>query len=107
MASGDGGPPRTPSVLRCATPCASRGSTSRAWSQGSAAFASARSAAAPSWTSRNSFPGDRRIVAERQLGVIAAGHQLTVEAGADVLRDGGNAVDAALAAMLTDRKSVV
>jgi gamma-glutamyltranspeptidase/glutathione hydrolase len=41
------------------------------------------------------------IKSTRQLGVIAAGHQLTVEAGADVLRDGGNAVDAALAAMLT------
>jgi gamma-glutamyltranspeptidase/glutathione hydrolase len=35
-----------------------------------------------------------------QLGVIAAGHPLTAEAGAAVLRDGGNAVDAALGAML-------
>jgi gamma-glutamyltranspeptidase/glutathione hydrolase len=34
-------------------------------------------------------------------GVIAAGHPLTAEAGARVLHDGGNAVDAALAAMLT------
>ncbi|MDW5597289.1 gamma-glutamyltransferase [Conexibacter stalactiti] len=34
-------------------------------------------------------------------GVVAAGHQLSAEAGAAVLRDGGNAVDAALAAMLT------
>jgi gamma-glutamyltranspeptidase/glutathione hydrolase len=34
-------------------------------------------------------------------GVIAAGHPLTAEAGARVLRDGGNAVDAALAAMAT------
>ena len=31
-----------------------------------------------------------------QLGVVAAGHPLTARAGADVLRDGGNAVDAAL-----------
>jgi gamma-glutamyltranspeptidase/glutathione hydrolase len=33
--------------------------------------------------------------------VVAAGHPLTAEAGARVLRAGGNAVDAALAAMLT------
>ncbi|MBV8429765.1 MAG: gamma-glutamyltransferase [Solirubrobacterales bacterium] len=35
-----------------------------------------------------------------QLGVIAAGHEVTAQVGADVLRDGGNAVDAAVAAML-------
>ena len=34
------------------------------------------------------------------LGVIAAGHPQTAEQGADVLRAGGNAVDAALGAML-------
>jgi gamma-glutamyltranspeptidase / glutathione hydrolase len=39
-------------------------------------------------------------VTERQLGVVAAGHLLTAQAGADVLREGGNAVDAALGAML-------
>ena len=40
-------------------------------------------------------------MAERQLGVIAAGHEETARVGANVLREGGNAVDAAVAAMLT------
>src|ERR1700677_5055998 len=35
-----------------------------------------------------------------EQGVIAAGHPLTAEAGARVLREGGNAVDAAVGAML-------
>jgi gamma-glutamyltranspeptidase/glutathione hydrolase len=34
-------------------------------------------------------------------GVVAAGHPLSAEAGARALREGGNAVDGALAAMLT------
>jgi len=39
-------------------------------------------------------------MAEQPLGVIAAGHSVTARVGAGVLRDGGNAVDAALGAML-------
>ena len=39
-------------------------------------------------------------MAGSELGVVAAGHLQTARAGADVLRRGGNAVDAALGAML-------
>ena len=39
-------------------------------------------------------------MAGAQLGVVAAGHPTTAEAGAAVLREGGNAVDAAVGAML-------
>ncbi|MHB8657244.1 MAG: gamma-glutamyltransferase family protein [Solirubrobacteraceae bacterium] len=35
-----------------------------------------------------------------QLGVVAAGHPVSARAGADVLKQGGNAVDAAIGAML-------
>ncbi|MGO9902094.1 MAG: gamma-glutamyltransferase family protein [Solirubrobacteraceae bacterium] len=38
---------------------------------------------------------------DRPLGVVAAGHELSARAGADALRAGGNAVDAALGALLT------
>ena len=35
------------------------------------------------------------------LGVIAAGHPVCARAGADAMRSGGNAVDGAVAAMLS------
>jgi gamma-glutamyltranspeptidase/glutathione hydrolase len=40
-------------------------------------------------------------MAEGERGMVAAGHPLTAQAGASVLREGGNAVDATVAAMLT------
>lgn len=42
-----------------------------------------------------------RFDGSAERGMVAAGHPLTAQAGARVLREGGNAVDAALGAMLT------
>src|SRR5947209_778332 len=53
-------------------------------------------------SSRGAKPLPRRAPSLAVMqGVVAAGHPLTAEAGADVLRVGGNAVDAALGSMLT------
>jgi gamma-glutamyltranspeptidase/glutathione hydrolase len=46
-------------------------------------------------------PADADSQGAASQGVVAAGHPLTAQAGARVLREGGNAVDAAIAAMLT------
>src|SRR6185437_14361053 len=43
-------------------------------------------------------PHRRKAYARGMRGALAAGHPLTAEAGADVLRAGGNAVDACIAA---------
>ncbi len=43
---------------------------------------------------------DQAASAAGQIGVVAAGHPVSARAGADALREGGNAVDAALGAML-------
>jgi gamma-glutamyltranspeptidase / glutathione hydrolase len=47
------------------------------------------------------LPAVSESTAGNARGVVAAGHPLSAEAGAATLRAGGNAVDAALAAMLT------
>src|SRR5215216_3224666 len=45
--------------------------------------------------------GGSRLRARSMRGVVAAGHPVTAESGAEILRAGGTAVDAALAAMFT------
>src|SRR3954447_14271129 len=51
-------------------------------------------------TSAEDYPAARltRSRLARMRGAIAAGHRLTAEAGAEILEEGGNAVDACLAA---------
>ncbi len=57
------------------------------------------STAGPEGINRSSRGHTLRLMSER--GVVAAGHPVTAEAGARALREGGNAVDAAIAAVLT------
>jgi len=45
------------------------------------------------------LPGLTRT--KRPLGAVGCGHQVTADAAAEILRDGGNAYDAAIAALLT------
>ena len=64
------------------------------------------SRAGPLERSRASVVPEHRLAPQpqyrfRMRGAIAAGHPLTAEAGARVLREGGNAVDALLAAAFT------
>src|SRR5690242_19422749 len=62
--------------------------------------ASSRAPATCRSTSLSSYPAVSRTRMTTR-GAVAAGHPLTAEAGARVLRDGGNAVDASVAAVLT------
>jgi gamma-glutamyltranspeptidase / glutathione hydrolase len=48
----------------------------------------------------STFPSSSPARSRVMKGVVAAGHPLTAEAGAGVLREGGNAVDAAVCAVL-------
>ncbi len=64
----------------------------------SSRFASRRLLLLAGWRFLLSY---RSVMRSDQRGVVAAGHPLTAQAGARVLREGGNAVDATVAAMLT------
>src|SRR4029453_15335854 len=59
------------------------------------------SASGARWRNPTGLPGGRRSPLRAMRGAIAAGHRLTAEAGAEILAEGGNAVDACLAAAFT------
>lgn len=49
----------------------------------------------------NNHPAHRPVVMTGDKGMVVAGHPLAAEAGAAILRDGGNAMDAAIGAAAT------
>ncbi len=68
---------------------------------GNSAHYQARPEGTPKDSTRSPYPSRMGLSNRGARGVVAAGHPLTAQAGAQVLREGGNAVDAAVAAMLT------
>src|SRR5262249_40191677 len=94
-----------PSVGKHAQPGRSRGGPTRGAmlrarrpSRLRASLRARESALAASQRKITGLPGGRPFYACAMGGAIAAGHRLTAEAGAEILAEGGNAVDACLAA---------
>src|SRR5919202_403698 len=94
-----------PATWSSAGPAAAAGppaSRSASRGYGAATAATPSGPGGPStWKCPSSSRGSERRAPLAPRGVVAAGHPLTARAGADVLRAGGNAVDAAIGAMLT------